>query len=93
VSTIVHLFLAVVLTLFVVCQATLLTVVLRYQRALVGARRSGRTDLVWTSIPIVVVLLLAARSWLAVLAVEQPVLASAVTQREPGGGPRSAGPQ
>jgi hypothetical protein len=36
----------------------------------------------WTAIPIMVVLFLAARSWVAVFDLERPAVASAVTQAE-----------
>ena len=80
-STIVHLLLAVVLTLFLALQTRSLLVVLRYRRGLAGRQR--RTDLVWTCIPVVIVLFLAARSWVAVFGLAQPELASAVTETEP----------
>lgn len=81
-SIIVHAFLAVVLTLFLAFQATSLAFVVRYRRARVGARPPGRTDLLWTSIPIIVVLFLAARSWVAVFDIERPAVASAVVGAE-----------
>ena len=81
-STIVHLLLAVVLTLFLAFQAASLVFVVRYRRARVAARPPGRTDLLWTTIPIMVVLFLAARSWVAVFDLERPAVASAVTQAE-----------
>ena len=81
-SIIVHLLLAVVLTLFLAFQAASLVFVVRYRRARVAARPPGRTDLLWTAIPIVVVLFLAARSWVAVFDLERPAVASAVTQAE-----------
>ena len=81
-SIIVHLFLAVVLTLFLAFQAASLVFVVRYRRARVAARPPGRTDLLWTAIPIMVVLFLAARSWVAVFDLERPAVASAVTQAE-----------
>jgi len=40
--------------------------------------------------PILIVLFLAARSWLAAFDVERPAVASAVIQTDPGVGPRSA---
>lgn len=92
-STTVHLLLAVVLTLFLACQATSLASVLRYRRTRLAPRKPGRGDLLWTSIPIMIVLFLAARSWLAVLDLEQPALASAVTQVDLGGGAAGAGPR
>jgi heme/copper-type cytochrome/quinol oxidase subunit 2 len=82
VSIIVHLFLAVVLTLFLAFQAASLVFVVRYRRARVAARPPGRADLLWTTIPIMVVLFLAARSWVAVFDLERPAVASAVTQAE-----------
>jgi heme/copper-type cytochrome/quinol oxidase subunit 2 len=83
VSTIVHLLLAVVLTLFLAAQARSLVVVLRHRQARVADRRPRRTDLVWSSIPIVIVLVLAARSWLAAFDVERPAVASAVAHSDP----------
>ena len=81
-SIIVHLLLAIVLTLFLAFQAASLAFVVRYRRARVAARPPGRTDLLWTAIPIVVVLFLAARSWVAVFDLDRPAVASAVTQAE-----------
>ncbi len=81
-SIIVHLLLAVVLTLFLAFQAASLVFVVRYRRARVAARPPGRADLLWTTIPIMVVLFLAARSWVAVFDLERPAVASAVTQAE-----------
>lgn len=88
-STIVHLLLAIVLTLFLAFQAGSLVFVLRCRRARSGPRLPGRADLLWTAIPIVVVLLLAARSWVTVLDIERPALASAIIQADPSAaGPR-----
>ena len=81
-SIIVHLLLAVVLTLFLAFQAASLVFVVRYRRARVAARPPGRADLLWTTIPIMIVLFLAARSWVAVFDLERPAVASAVTQAE-----------
>lgn len=89
-STIVHLLLAVVLTLFLAFQAASLVLVMRYRRARLGIRPPGRTDLLWTAIPIMIVLFLAARSWVAVFDIERPAAASAVTQAELG--PAGVGP-
>jgi heme/copper-type cytochrome/quinol oxidase subunit 2 len=83
VSTIVHLLLAVVLTLFLAVQAQSFVVVLRHRQAR-AARRSRRSDLVWSSIPIVIVLARAARSGLAAFDVERPAVASAVAQSDAG---------
>ena len=54
----------------------------RYRRARIAARPPGRTDLLWTTIPIMIVLFLAARSWVAVFDLERPAVASAITQAE-----------
>jgi len=83
VSTMLHLLLAVILTLLLALQARSLLVVLRYRRATVAARHRRRTDLLWTCIPVVVVLFLAARSWVAVFGLAQPEIAAAVTKVEP----------
>ena len=79
-SIIVHLLLAVVLTLFLAVQMKSLASVLRYRRARVAVRPPGRTDLVWTTIPILIVLFLAARSWVAVFDIERPAVAAPVAQ-------------
>lgn len=92
-STIVHLLLAVVLTLFLAFQAASLVFVLRYRRARLAARPPGRADLLWTTIPVIVVLFLAARSWVAVFDVERPAVASTVTQAELGPALRGAAPR
>jgi heme/copper-type cytochrome/quinol oxidase subunit 2 len=82
-STIVHLLLAVVLTLFLALQASSLLVVLRHRRAPVAARHRRHTDLLWTCIPVAIVLFLAARSWVAVFGLAQPEMAAAITKVEP----------
>ena len=92
-SIIVHLLLAVVLTLFLAFQAASLVFVMRYRRARVAARPPGRTDLLWTAIPIMVVLFLAARSWVAVFDLDRPAVASAVTQVEVATGARGPAPR
>ena len=78
-----HLLLAVILTLFLALQASSLLVVLRQRRATAGGRGRRRTDLLWTSIPVVIVLFLATRSWVAVSGLAQPEIAAAVTPAEP----------
>jgi heme/copper-type cytochrome/quinol oxidase subunit 2 len=93
VSTIVHLLLAVVLTLFLAFQATSLVFVVRYRRARIASRPPGRADLLWTCIPIVIVLFLAARSWVAAFDLERPAAASAITQAELGGGLHRTAPR
>ncbi len=75
-STIPHLLLALALTLFLVVQAGALLVVLRSRRALAAGRTARRTEVLWTVIPVAVVLFLALRSWLAVIDVERPAAAS-----------------
>ncbi len=92
-STIVHLLLAVVLTLFLALQARSLLVVLRARRATVDARHRSRVDLLWTCIPVVIVLLLAARSWVAVFGLAQPEPAAAVTKGEPDAARPTVGPR
>ena len=91
-SIIVHVFLAVVLTLFMAFQAASLAFVVRYRRARVSARPPRRTDLLWTCIPIMVVLFLAARSWVAVFDIERPAVASAVVRAESVAGGRGPAP-
>jgi heme/copper-type cytochrome/quinol oxidase subunit 2 len=76
VPTIVHLLLALVLTVFLAAQASSLVFVVRSRRA-VSARSARRfTDLLWTSIPVLLVLFLAARSWMAVIDVQPPAVAA-----------------
>jgi heme/copper-type cytochrome/quinol oxidase subunit 2 len=86
----VHWLLAIILTLFLALQARSLLVVLRHRRATVPGRRWRSADLLWTSIPIVIVLFLAARSWVAVLGWAQPEIAAAVTKADPGASQRAA---
>ena len=81
-STITHLLLAVVLTLFLAAQARSFFYVLR-SRARESGRRRRRTDLLWTSIPVIIVLALAARSWVAVFDLGRPATASAVVAPAP----------
>ena len=77
-----HLLLAVILTLFLAVQARSLVVVSRYRRARVAARPPRRSDWLWTSIPVLIVLFLAARSWVAVFDLERPASASAVMRAD-----------
>ena len=90
---IVHLLLAVVLTLLLVFQARSLVFVLRSRRVSAAGRAPKRADLLWTSIPVVLVLFLAASSWVAVFDIERPAVASAVSQVEPAGAPSAAPPR
>jgi heme/copper-type cytochrome/quinol oxidase subunit 2 len=85
VSTITHLLLAVVLTLFFAAQARSFVYVMR-SRARESGRRRRRTDLLWTSIPVIIVLALAARSWVAVFDLGRPATASAVVAPAPDSG-------
>ena len=87
-SAILHLTLAVALTLFLAYQAGAVLFVLRSRRALAAGRRQRRTEVVWTVIPVIVVLFLAARSWVAVFDVERPAIASAVATATPPASPR-----
>jgi len=76
VPTIVHLLLALVLTVFLAVQARSLAFVLRSRRATASPSARRRTDLLWTCIPVLLVLFLAARSWLAVVDVQRPAVAA-----------------
>ena len=91
-SIIVHLLLAVVLTLFLAFQAASLVFVVRCRRARIAVRPPRPTDLVWTTIPILIVLFLAARSWVAVFDLERPALASPVIRAEIETGVRGPAP-
>jgi heme/copper-type cytochrome/quinol oxidase subunit 2 len=81
--TIPHLLLALTLTLFLAVQAGALVTVLRLRRALASGRRTRCTEILWTTIPIVVVLVLAVRSWLALVDVERPAAASSYVSDAP----------
>ena len=72
-----HLMLAVVLTLFLIFQARSLVHVLRDRRVHAPERARRHSDVVWAVIPVAVVLMLAARSWLAVVDLPHPPTASA----------------
>ena len=74
--TIVHLLLALVLTVFLVAQAKSLAFVLRSRRAVSSRSARRGTDLLWTCIPVLLVLFLAARSWVAVVDVHRPAVAA-----------------
>ena len=77
--TTVHLLLALVLTVFLAVQARSLAFVLRSRRAVSGPQARRRTDLLWTCIPVLLVLFLAARSWVAVVDVHRPAVAATGT--------------
>lgn len=81
--TVTHLLLAVVLTVFLAAKARTFVHVMRYRRAHTPRRRRRRSDVLWTSIPVIIVLVLAARSWVAVFDLQHPAAASAVTAPAP----------
>jgi len=83
VPTITHLLLAVVLAVFLAAQARSFVHVMRYRRAHTPGRRRRRSDVLWTSIPVIIVLVLAARSWMAVFDPQRPAAASAVMAPAP----------
>jgi len=84
VFTTLHLLLALALTMFLTFQAGAVLFVLRSRRALQRTGRPGRrSEVVWTVIPVVIVLFLAARSWVAVFDVGRPAVASAVATASP----------
>ncbi|MCI0548030.1 MAG: hypothetical protein L0027_12200 [Candidatus Rokubacteria bacterium] len=91
--TTLDLLLAVALTLFLAFQGRALAHVLRSWRARRSGAGSAPTDLLWTTLPMLVVLLLAARSWLAVLDVASPAVASAVHGPPPAAAPLTAPPE
>jgi heme/copper-type cytochrome/quinol oxidase subunit 2 len=76
VSTAVHVALALVLTLVLAGQARAFAAVLRSRRAVASRRPPRRTELVWIVIPVVVVLFLAARSWIIALDLGSPAMAT-----------------
>jgi heme/copper-type cytochrome/quinol oxidase subunit 2 len=78
VSTIVHLALALTLTVFLAVQIRALVAVWRARRVHGAGRGRRPGEALWTAIPVLVVLCLAARSWLVVLEPERPAAASAV---------------
>jgi hypothetical protein len=73
-----HLLLALALTFFLAYQARSLTFILKSHRAHAAARGRlrGATALLWMGLPVLVVIALAARSWVAVLDVDRPAVAS-----------------
>lgn len=84
-STILHLVLALALTLFLAFQAGALVFVLRSRHALLVGRGRRPTELLWTVIPVMLVLCLAARSWVAVFDLGRPAVASEVVTVTPAG--------
>jgi heme/copper-type cytochrome/quinol oxidase subunit 2 len=75
----VHLLLALTLTVFLAAQASALALVLRSRRVAAPRAARRRSDLLWTSIPVLLVLFLAARSWVAVVDVQPPAVAATGT--------------
>lgn len=86
--TIVHLLLALTLTVFLAAQASSLAFVLRSRRAVSPRSARHGTDLLWTCIPVLLVLFLAARSWVAVVDVQRPAVAATGTSTPSAAGPR-----
>jgi len=78
VPTITHVLLAIVLTLFLAAQARSFVFVMRCRRSEPNARRR-RSDVLWTSIPLLIVLALAARSWVAAFDLERAASAAVST--------------
>jgi heme/copper-type cytochrome/quinol oxidase subunit 2 len=90
VSNITHMLLAVVLTLFLAAQARSFVFVMRCRQAQSTGRPRRRTDVFWTAIPLIVVLALAARSWVTVFDLQRTAAAAAVSSpaSDPGAPPR-----
>jgi heme/copper-type cytochrome/quinol oxidase subunit 2 len=89
----VHLLLAVVLTVFLAAQASSLAIVLRSRRAAAPRSARRRTDLLWTCIPVLLVLFLVARSWVAVVDVHRPAVAATGTSTPSAAAPATRGAQ
>lgn len=83
-SAIFHVLLAVSLTAFLAFQAASLVLVLRFRRAHAPGRHVRHSELIWTMIPVAVVLFLAARSWMAVVDLPRPAVASSINAPEAG---------
>ena len=81
-SIITHLLLAVALTLFLAAQARSFVFVMRCRRAGPTGRRR-RSDVLWTSIPLIIVLALATRSWVTVFDLQRAAAAAAVSATAP----------
>lgn len=85
-STITHVVLAVVLTLFLAAQARSFVFVMRCRKAEPTGRRRRASDVLWTSIPLIIVLALAARSWVTVFDLQRAAAAAAVSAAAPNPG-------
>lgn len=70
-----HVVLALLLTGVLACQASALAIVLRSRRVLSARRPTRITDLVWVTIPVAVVVFLAARSWIVAFDLNRPAMA------------------
>jgi len=71
-----HVALALILTFMLGCQAWVFAGVLCSRRVLAAQRQPRMTELVWVAIPVVVVLFLAARSWIVAFDLGLPAMAS-----------------
>ena len=88
-STITHVVLAVVLTLFLAAQARSFVFVMRCRKAEPTGCHRRRSDALWTSIPLIIVLALAARSWVTVFDLQRAAAAAvSATAPDPGAPPR-----
>jgi len=85
VSNLTHMLLAVVLTLFLAAQARSFVFVMRCRQAQPTGRRRRRSDVFWTAIPLIVVLALAARSWVTAFDLQRTA-AAAVSASAPDSG-------
>ena len=85
-STITHVVLAVVLPLFLVVQARFFVFVMRCRKAESTGCRRRASDVLWTSIPLIIVLALAARSWVTVFDLQRAAAAAAVSAAAPSPG-------
>jgi len=85
VSTITHVMLAVVLTLFLDPQARSFVSVMRCRRE--APRRRRPSDELWTAIPLLIVLALAARSWVTLFDLQRAAAAAAISAIVPNPGP------
>jgi heme/copper-type cytochrome/quinol oxidase subunit 2 len=91
VPTLLHWLVALALTLFLVYQVPTLAFILKAHRAHAAAKGRNRRSaaLLWIAIPVLVVVVLAARSWVAVLDVDRPAVASSATALTSGSSGRS----
>jgi hypothetical protein len=80
-----QLLLALALTFFLAYQARSLTLILKSHRAHAAAqgRPRGVAAVVWMGLPILVVIALVVRSWIAVVDADRPAVASSAAQVTP----------